>query len=162
MTRMPAAVLDIRVRKAETADAATIAALVNQAFSVERFFVAGDRTDEEEVRELLDRGGFLCAEVDRELVGCVYLEVRGARGYFGMLSVSPSRQKAGIGRLLVERTEAFFRAAGCAAVDIKIVHLRSDLPPYYRALGYRETGTAPFVADSLTQAAHFVLMSKPL
>ena len=162
MTRMPAAAHDIRVRKAEAADAGAIAALVNQAFAVERFFVDGDRTDEDEVRGLMARGDFLCAEIDGELGGCIYLERRGVRGYFGMLSVSPSRQKAGIGRFLVERTEDFFRAAGCVAVDIKIVHLRTELPPYYRALGYAETGTAPFVDDKLTQDAHFVVMSKPL
>jgi N-acetylglutamate synthase-like GNAT family acetyltransferase len=162
MPRMAAAVPDLRVRTAGAADSGAIASLVNQAFSVERFFVDGERTDEAEVRELMARGSFLCAEVDGELVGCVFLERRGERGYFGMLSVSPSRQKAGIGRLLVDRCEAHFRAAGCTAVDIKIVHLRSELPPFYRALGYRETGTAPFVDDSLTQAAHFVLMSKPL
>lgn len=162
MARMAEAVRDIRVRNAEAADAGAIAALVNSAFAVERFFVNGDRTDEAEVRELLARGGFLCAELEGELVGCVFLERRGERGYFGMLSVSPTRQGAGIGRLLVERCEAFFRDAGCPAVDIKIVHLRSELPPFYRALGYVETGTAPFVDDSLTRAAHFVIMSKPL
>jgi len=162
MPRMAAAVPDIRVRTAAPSDAGAIADLVNQAFSVERFFVEGDRTDEAEVRALMARGWFLCADIDSELVGCVFLEQRGERGYFGMLSVSPARQKAGIGRLLVDRCEAHFRAAGCAAVDIKIVHLRSELPPFYRALGYRETGTAPFVDDSLKQAAHFVLMSKPL
>lgn len=162
MPRMAAAVLDIRVRTAAEADAGGVAALVNQAFAVERFFVVGDRTDEREVRELMERGSFLCAEADGELVGCVYLEQRGERGYFGMLSVSPARQKAGIGRLLVARCEAHFRAAGCTAVDIKIVHLRSELPPFYRALGYRETGTAPFVDDHLTRETHFVVMSKPL
>jgi N-acetylglutamate synthase-like GNAT family acetyltransferase len=162
MIRRPAAVFDLRDRPAAPADAGTIAGLINQAFAVERFFVAGDRTDEEEVRELMVRGGFLCAEIDGELVGCVYLERRGERGYFGMLSVSPSRQKAGIGRCVVEYIEAHFRAAGCTAVDIKIVHLRSELPPFYRGLGYRETGTAPFVDDSLTREAHFVLMSKEL
>jgi predicted N-acetyltransferase YhbS len=162
MPRMAAAVLDICVRTASPADAGAIAALVNQAFAVEKFFVDGDRTDEAEVHELMTRGGFLCAEVGGELVGCVFLEQRGARGYFGMLSVSPARQKSGIGRLLVDRCESHFRAAGCEAVDIKIVHLRSELPTFYRALGYRESGTAPFVDDSLMQEAHFVLMSKPL
>ena len=159
---MAVAVRDILVRNGAAADAGAIAALVNQAFAVERFFVDGDRTDEAEVRELMVRGDFLCAELEGELVGCVFLERRGQRGYFGMLSVGPTRQGLGIGRLLVDRCEAFFRRAGCEAVDIKIVHLRSELPPFYRALGYSETGTAPFVDDSLTQEAHFVLMSKPL
>ena len=162
MARMAAAVRDILVRNAEASDAGAIAALVNQAFSVERFFVDGDRTDEAEVIELMARGDFMCAEQGGELVGCVFVERRGQRGYFGMLSVSPQRQGLGIGRLLVERCEAFFRRAGCEAVDIKIVHLRSELPPFYRALGYSETGTAPFVDDKLKQTAHFVVMSKPL
>ena len=108
------------------------------------------------------REGLTPAELDGQLVGSIYVEVRGARGYFGMLSVDPTRQKAGIGRLLVERAESEFRAAGCQAVDIKIVHLRTELPPYYRALGYLETGSEPFVDDSLKQAAHFVVMSKRL
>lgn len=159
---MAAAVPDIRVRSATADDAARVAALVNQAFAIERFFVDGDRTDEDEVRALMARGGFLCAEVGGELVGCVFLEVRGERGYFGMLAVSPAQQKAGIGRRLVAECEARLRAAGCAAVDIKIVDLRRELPPFYRTLGYRESGTAPFVDDSLRQAAHFVIMSKPL
>jgi ribosomal protein S18 acetylase RimI-like enzyme len=162
MARMAAAVRDILVRNAEASDAGAIAALVNQAFSVERFFVDGDRTDEAEVLALMARGDFMCADLGGELVGCVFVERRGQRGYFGMLSVSPERQGLGIGRLLVERCEAFFRRAGCEAVDIKIVHLRSELPPFYRALGYSETGTAPFVDDKLTQTAHFVVMSKPL
>lgn len=160
---MGAATLDIRIRPAIEREAGSIASLVNEAFEVERFFIDGDRTDEPEVRALLGRGEILVAELEGRIIGSVYIEVRDGRGYLGMLSVSPSQQRAGIGRLLVDAAEARFRAAGCVAVDVKIVHLRTELPPYYRALGYRETGTAPFPPDEqLRRPVHFVCMSKPL
>src|SRR5499427_6690481 len=47
------------VRTATNSDVKAIVDLVNRAFSVERFFVTGDRTDETQVRELLQSGLFL-------------------------------------------------------------------------------------------------------
>jgi hypothetical protein len=48
-------------------------------------------------------------------------------------------------------------------MDIQIVNVRSELPPFYRKLGYIETGTAPFPAEVVTKLrCHFIVMSKPL
>jgi N-acetylglutamate synthase-like GNAT family acetyltransferase len=85
----------VRVREATADDAAAVAALVNQAFLVERFFVDGDRTSPAEIARLLETGTFLLAEAEGRLVACVFVERRGERGYFGMLSVDPSRQPLG-------------------------------------------------------------------
>ena len=64
---------------------------------------------------------------------------------------------------LVEAAESHVRAAGCAALDIDVVNLRTELPPFYRRLGFREVGTAPFPAPAkLSQPIHLVLMSKAL
>lgn len=63
---------------------------------------------------------------------------------------------------MVEAAEQHARAAGCAAMDISVVNLRAELPPFYHRLGYRETGTAPFTDQRATQPCHFVLMSKSL
>jgi len=150
------------VRSATAADVDRIAALVNAAFAVERFFIDGDRTNASEVRTLLERGTFLVAE-NGGLVACIYVEVRGARGYFGLLSVDPDRQGSGLGRHLVAEAEAFCRQAGCAHMDIHTVDLRLELPPFYRRLGYLETGTAPFPEDAHPkQPCHFITMSKAL
>jgi hypothetical protein len=47
-------------------------------------------------------------------------------------------------------------------MDLRIVNLRADLPPFYRRLGYVETGTEPFAADAKpSQPCHFIKMSKP-
>ena len=152
------------LRQATAADTPDILRLINGAFAVERFFIAGDRIDAAGVARCLERGLFLMLdEPGPQPVACVYVELHGDRGYFGMLSVAPGRQNRGIGRRLVTAAEHHCRAAGCTAMDIRVVNLRTELPPIYRRLGYIESGTAPFTPDTPTlQPCHFVLMTKPL
>jgi GNAT superfamily N-acetyltransferase len=153
----------ISFRHARASDVEAIVRLINAAFQVERFFKEHDRTNPEMIRSLMEKGKFLLAEDGSSLAGCVYVELRGERGYFGLLSVDPARQRLGLGRQLVATTEDFFRGAGCRFSDLLIVNLRKDLPAFYRNLGYVETGTTPFTGDvPLKLPAHFIMMSKPL
>ena len=153
----------ISIRTALTADIATIVRLVNTAFLVERFFIERDRTNPEMVRQLMEKGKFLLAEDGPTPLACIYVELRGTRGYFGMLSVDPDHQRKGLGRLLVAAAEQVFREAGCRFSDLRIVSARTDLLPYYRSLGYAETGTAPYPAVVPPKfPVHFIDMSKTL
>jgi len=150
-------------RVAEPDDIAAITHLINAAFGVERFFIDGDRIDAEKVRDLFGKGKFLLAEDAADVTGCVYVELRGERGYLGLLSVEPSRQRAGLGRRLAIAAEDHLRAAGCRAVDLSVVNVRPELVPFYQRLGYTETGTAPFPAEKHTKMpCHFITMSKTL
>jgi GNAT superfamily N-acetyltransferase len=150
------------VRTAIPDDAARIVALVNAAYVVERFFIDADRTNEADVRAMLAKGAFLLHEDEGALRGCVYVERRGERGYFGLLSVDPARTGRGLGRALVAAAEDHLRGAGCRAVDILVVDQRTELPPFYRRLGYVETGTAPFEDPRLTRPCRFISMAKAL
>ncbi len=155
----------MRFRHAVPDDAGPVAELVNAAFTVEEFFIHGGRTTEAEVQGTLHRGGYIVADDGGVLIGCVYVEVRGPRGYFGLLAVRPGRQRGGLGRRLVALAEQHCRDAGCAFMDLQIVNLRGDLPAYYQALGYAETETLPWppeFAAKLKQPACFVRMSKSL
>jgi GNAT superfamily N-acetyltransferase len=153
----------ITIRCAVDRDAAGIAALVNVAFKVERFFIDRDRIDAAKVGSMLRTGRYWLAEDGGALVACVYVELRGERGYFGLLAVDPSRQGEGLGRRMVAEAEEFARAAGCAWMDLRIVNLRTELPPFYRRLGYAEAGTSPFEVDAEpNQPCHFIDMSKEL
>ena len=153
----------ISLRDANRNDAEAIARLVNAAFLVERFFIERDRTDPETVRGLMSKGKFILAENEQGLLGSIYLELRGERGYFGMLSIDPSRQKMGVGHRLVDAAEKYFRDAGCLWSDMKIVSVREELLTLYRRWGYAETDTAPYDDPAPTKMpAHFILMSKPL
>jgi N-acetylglutamate synthase-like GNAT family acetyltransferase len=153
----------VKIRTAQLDDAEDIARLVNAAFRPERFFIAGDRTNSEKVRDLLQKGKFVLAEEDGALIGCVYVEVRGARGYFGLLAIDPALQRSGVGSRLVAIAEDECRSAGCRFMDLTIVNLRTELPPFYQRLGYLENGTLPFPSDQHpNQPCHLVRMSKPL
>ncbi|MGC2729433.1 MAG: GNAT family N-acetyltransferase [Candidatus Sulfotelmatobacter sp.] len=155
---------EIRTRTAVTADAENISHLVNAAFRPERFFIDADRTNPDKVRARLDKGEFLLAEESGALVACVYVELRGDRGYFGLLAVDPLRQRAGMGSRLIDAAEEYCRVAGCRFMDLTIVNLRKELPGYYRSRGYVENGTLPFPSDQHPpkMPCHLVKMSKPL
>jgi GNAT superfamily N-acetyltransferase len=151
------------MRTAELADATAIARLVNAAFRPERFFIDTDRTDPEKVGALLQKGKFLLCFEDGVLAGCVYAELRGERGYFGLLAVDPQRQRSGIGACLIAAAEQHCRSAGCRFMDLTFVNVRQELPAYYRHLGYVENGNLPFPADQATKIpVHLVQMSKAL
>jgi predicted N-acetyltransferase YhbS len=152
-----------RLRIAEPADVEALTRLINAAFSVEGFFIEGDRTNSETVRNLMASGQFLVAQDDDGLAACVYLEPRGERAYLGLLSVDPSRQRSGLGSRLVAAAEDHARACGIHYMDLRIVNLRLELPEFYRRLGYLITGTSPFPPEATTkQPCHFINMSKTL
>jgi len=150
-------------RMAVLADTEALAVLINSAFRVEQPFIDGDRTNPDGVRTYMEKGKFLLAEDATGLAGCVYVELRGDRGYLGLLGVGPPRQGTGLGRRLMAAAEDFFREAGCVAVDLRVVSARAPLPSFYRHLGYIETGTASLAPEVPAKVScHYILMSKTL
>jgi len=91
--------------------------------------------------------------------------VRGERGYMGMLTVDPARQRLGLGTRIMEAAEEHLRSHGCVAVDILVLNLRSELPPIYRRHGFVETGTQQHGLHRTLKPGmecHFIIMSKDL
>jgi ribosomal protein S18 acetylase RimI-like enzyme len=144
------------------ADAPRLVALINRAFAVERFFVDRDRITLAQVAGYLTSGTFLIVDGAGELAACVYLEPHGDRAYIGMLAVQPGQQGRGLGGRMMDAAERRAASLGCRAVDIRVVNLREELPPFYRARGYVEHGQAPFEDPLATKPAHFILMAKEL
>jgi N-acetylglutamate synthase-like GNAT family acetyltransferase len=153
----------VSIRTATQRDSDAIARLVNTAFLVEQFFIERDRTNPATVCNLMEKGKFLLAEDAANLVGCVHFELRGERGYFGMLSIDPQRQGKGVGRQLVDAVEKYFRDAGCKFCDLKIVNVRTELHDLYHRWGYVDTGTSVYDDPTPTKIpVHFIHMAKPL
>lgn len=155
---------DPTIRKSDDRDVERITRLVNRAFEVEAFFVSGDRTTDDQIRGMRQAGVFFLAELRDLLVGCVFAERReGGRGYIGMLAVDPMYQRGGLGRQLMRVAEQHCLQARCHETIITVINLRTELPPFYERLGYRECGTAPYSdAQRATQPVHFIVMKKPL
>jgi GNAT superfamily N-acetyltransferase len=151
------------IRSASRGDIPALVQLINAAFLVEQFVFDGDRINAEETQASMETGKFLVAHDSAGFTGCVYLEIRKDRGYLGLLAVDPQRQGTGLGRKLVAAAEDYFRAAGCCVVDLRVISQRTPLPPFYRRLGYVETGTAPFSPSLQTKVpGHYIVMSKSL
>jgi GNAT superfamily N-acetyltransferase len=151
------------IRTATTSDVPTLERLINAAYVVELFFKVGDRINAEGLRALQAKGTFLLLEADGDPIGSVYVELRGDRGYIGLLAVDPARQGGGFGRALMKAAEAYCRSHGALHADLSVVNLREELPPFYRHLGYSDCGTEPFPdPEQATRPCHFILMTKPL
>lgn len=83
--------------------------MINAAFAIETF-LESTRTDNARLAALMDKGNLQLAEdTSGNLVGSVYMEQRGSRGYLGMLAVDPAYQRFGMGRRLTEAAEERFR-----------------------------------------------------
>jgi len=82
-----------------------------------------------------------------------------------MLAVHPFHQGKGWGRIMVEAAENYFRERNCTTVDMHILSLRPELPPFYRKLGYQETGIEVFRPSRPIKGGvecHCIVMSKSL
>jgi GNAT superfamily N-acetyltransferase len=159
----PARITGFRERFGEPADTPALVTLVNIAFLPEQAAIAGDRINAEKLQPFFTNGRFLVLEDADGLAGCVYAEVRGQRGYIGLLALRPQLQGRGLGRRLMNRAEEYLAAVGCEAADLRTISARNDLVPLYRHLGYEETGTAAMPAEiPLKVPCHFITMSKRL
>ncbi|MGH2632628.1 MAG: GNAT family N-acetyltransferase [Tepidiformaceae bacterium] len=150
---------------ATAADVPALTGLINRAYEVESFFKVGPRTDEAEVGRLQAEHQFFVARDAKGIAGCVLVELRPDDGYFGMLSVEPGRQKSGLGRELIGAAERFCAERGRTVMTLVLVNLRLELPPFYRKLGYTESGTEPWPVSELEKTSvpcHFIVMTKPI
>jgi GNAT superfamily N-acetyltransferase len=151
----------IALRTAAHDDVARIVSLLNAAFAMERDFIDKDRTSAPEIERYMTTGTFFIVDGDAGgLAACMYLEQRGDRLYLGMLAVNPSQQGHGLGRQMMAAVERHAASLGCGNVDIRIVDRRTELPPFYRALGFVDNGTEPLEEPRLTKPAHFIRMTK--
>jgi ribosomal protein S18 acetylase RimI-like enzyme len=142
----------LRFRVAETGDVDAVVALVESAYrgdasrvgwTTEADLLEGRRTGRDEIEAILQRprSRLLLAEAGGELLACAHVAVEDGAGYFGMFSVVPTRQGAGVGsQVLAEAERIAAREWGCAAMRMTVIDVRDELIAYYERRGYRRTG----------------------
>jgi GNAT superfamily N-acetyltransferase len=152
---------EFRVRFGEIADTPSLVSLINIAFLPEQVAIDGDRISAERLQPYFKAGKFLILENEQGLAGCVYAELRGARGYIGLLALRPELKGRGLGRKLMTSAEGYLAIAGCEAADLRTISARDDLVPMYKHLGYLEVATEQMPAEiPLKVPCHFIVMSK--
>jgi ribosomal protein S18 acetylase RimI-like enzyme len=132
-----------------------IAALVNGAYrgetskagwTSETELLGGQRTDADTLRAQLaaSPGATILTMRESEIgeiIGSVWLEPSGGAAYYlGMLTVNPTRQADGLGRVLLARAESFASAAGARTMRLTVIEQRESLIAWYERRGYRRTG----------------------
>lgn len=139
-------------RAATRGDVAAIVALVESAYrgdisrtgwTTEADLLDGQRTDPVSVGDLIERPGstMLLAEQHGALLACANLERRGDAAYFGMFSVRPDLQGAGIGRAMLAEAERMAREDWRSAeMQMTVISVRDELIAWYERRGYRRTG----------------------
>ena len=155
----------ITLREATERDIPEMMNVVNAAFEEEAFFVNRPRTHPAQLADHFRLGRFLLAHEGAELVASVYYELRGERGYIGMLAVRTELQRRGLGRAMMLAAEDALRGAGCRVAELSVVSVRTALPPVYRKLGYQETGFAEVpdeLLQKLTMPVKLIRMERPL
>jgi GNAT superfamily N-acetyltransferase len=155
----------VALREAAEPDIAEMMEVVNAAFEEEAFFVNRPRTYSAQLAEHFRSGHFLLAHQGARLIASVYYELRGERGYIGMLAVRPGHQRSGLGRAMMQAVEQILRGSGCHIAEISVVSVRTALPPIYRKLGYLETGVEEPHEDlrkKLTMPIQLIKMEKQL
>lgn len=173
---------DLTIRPATLDDIPALHALIESAYrgevsragwTTEADLLDGQRTDPEDLADIIadPAQAMLTAWRDGEMVGCVLIAERETGvGYFGMLSVRPTLQAAGLGRRLVAAAEVELAARfGARRVRISVFPQRESLIAWYARLGYRDTGqTLPFdygnprLGLPLRDDLYFIVMAREL
>ncbi len=147
------------ISQATANDIPALNQLVNSAYrgessrkgwTTEADLLGGIRTSDESLRAMLTNPSAIILKyvVDTQLLGCVYLEQKGADLYLGMLTVSPELQAGGIGRQLLNAAEQYARDRQCRAITMTVIPQRHELLAWYERRGYQRTGAVhPFPDD---------------
>jgi ribosomal protein S18 acetylase RimI-like enzyme len=148
-------VSDIRFRDATVEDVPALVALVTSCYrgdasrkgwTTEADILDGNRIDPDVLRGDIERprSRVLIAESPdsaRTTLGCAHVCVDGDAGYFGMFSVRPELQGAGLGRRMLAEAERMVRDDfGMPLMRMTVIDCREELIGWYERRGYRRTG----------------------
>ncbi|WP_415064306.1 GNAT family N-acetyltransferase [Bdellovibrio sp.] len=145
--------MHIEFTQADDSHVDSLVELVNSAYrgesskvgwTTEADILGGQRTDAEGIQEMINKEDsvILIAENDDngDLVGCVHLEKQNAKCYLGMLTVDPSLQNKGIGKMLLTESGALAQFWDCTSIFMTVISARSELIAWYEKHGFRKTG----------------------
>ena len=79
---------------------------------------------------------FLVGVVENKVVATIMGGYEGHRGWVNYLAVSPSHQRRGYGRQMMEAVEVKLRELGCPKINLQIRETNSEVIAFYKSIGY--------------------------
>lgn len=144
--------MTLTFRRAELSDVPAVVALVESTYrgevsrggwTTEADLLDGPRTDADEVRSSIEarHSCIVLGLRGDQLVACANVRAEGDAGHFGMFSVVPSLQRAGVGKSVLAEAERIARDEWqLPAMRMSVIDVRDELLAYYERRGYRRTG----------------------
>ena len=115
-----------------------------KGWTTEADLLDGQRVDADGMLDLIEKEDsvVLIAEDDDtgDLLGCVHLERQDTKCYLGMLTVSPTMQGQGLGKMLIEESEALAGFWDCQSLMMTVISRREELLNWYQKMGFKKTG----------------------
>jgi N-acetylglutamate synthase-like GNAT family acetyltransferase len=166
------------IRLATLTDASAIVQLLDNAYrgelskkgwTTEAHLISGNqRTNHQQIEALLQQKQCYFLKYvndEKQLIGCVNLQIKNEGIYFGMFSVHPLQQGAGIGKELLLAAEEFAKAYNMQRIYMTVIDARADLIAWYERNGYTNTNiTIPFEEDTISgkhlQKLSFTVLEK--
>jgi ribosomal protein S18 acetylase RimI-like enzyme len=144
----------IRFQTATIQDSEKLAKLVNSAYrgdhskkgwTTEADLLDGQRTDAESlsasIEAPLNQFELVFEGRSENLLGSVHLiQELPETLYFGMLTVDPTLQGQGFGKILLKHAEDVARGYGFKKLRCTVIPTRKELIDFYKRRGFKETG----------------------
>jgi ribosomal protein S18 acetylase RimI-like enzyme len=167
------------ITKAIVEDAPALETLVNSAYrgdssrqgwTTEADILDGTRTDAAAIAELIQTPGTTLLKYveENKILACVELKNEEGKLYLGMLTVKPSLQGKGIGKLLLKEAEEEAKRQNCKSIFMTVISVRKELIDWYVRHGYQLTGERkPFAFNDPRfgqpkQKLEFIVLQKKL
>jgi ribosomal protein S18 acetylase RimI-like enzyme len=171
--------MPFKISKAVLVDAIALDKLVNSAYrgdssrqgwTTEADLLDGTRVTPDLMVEILTKPDTTILKYveDGSLLACVELRKDSGKLYLGMLTVSPTLQGKGIGKLMLKAAEDEARRQKCQGIYMTVISVRKELIDWYKRHGYTETGERkPFNMPDTRwgvpkQALEFIVLQKTI
>ncbi len=123
------------IRPFRESDAEAIAALWREVFPNNPPWNIPERDIANKLK--VQRELFFVAEIEGEIVGTAMAGYDGHRGWAYYVTVSPKRQRQGIGEALMNRVESELKKLGCVKLNLQVRATNRGVIEFYKKLGYK-------------------------
>lgn len=125
-----------------------------RGWTTEADLLDGQRTDYNDIVKIIESPGssiLIARDEKQELIACCEIKFIPANFfdpqansseknlYFGMFTVKPELQNAGIGKVFLEKIEEFARKWEVSCIQISVITHRTELISYYERRGFKKT-----------------------
>lgn len=116
-----------------------------KGWTTEADIIDGPRTDKDELKQkILSTDSKILLGFDltsKVLSGCCLLtwQPKDKLLYFGMFAIDPEIQNLGMGKLFLEKSEAYGLEIGALKIEMSVIECRHELILYYKRRGFIKT-----------------------